>query len=243
MDADEKTVKDPEPREEAARKPPPKRPGQRLPIPWGLFLALALYGGLVAAYLQSAYWDSPEYQAALHYQQAWDLLGPAEGRTATRDELVAAYEHLLEAARMVPQAKRLHEQLERLNWRFEERDLSMPPDLRRRADAVAILWKRIDEANEPLLVVGLADRGWSPDQLRAGPGKVLRWSLIGVLVILGAWVYIRFSARRVRQREHDQEISKIDREVRQLAGFRHDTDEKRVSEQAEDTVRDGSPKR
>lgn len=193
-------------------------------MPWGLFIALGVYAAMVAGYIQLTYWSSPEYQAVQHFDRAWAILGPAEGRTSSRDELVAAYENLLEAARLAPDVTKLHEQLERLNWRFEERHLSMPEDLRRRADAVAVLWQRIQKERAPILVVGVRDRGWSADQLRDGPGRAVSWSLLGVVLILAAWAYLRFGARRIEEAERDKELVKMEAEVRALAGHRADTD-------------------
>jgi hypothetical protein len=205
-------------------KPAAAKPRQRFQVPWGLFIALAVYAGMVAGYIQLTYWSSPEYQAVQHFDRAWEILGPAEGRTASREELVAAYEHLLEAARLAPDVTKLHEQLERLNWRFEERHLSMPDDLRRRADAVAVLWQRIQQERAPILAVGVRNRGWAADQLREGPGQAVIWSLVGVLVILGAWAYLRFGARQVQEVERDKELKQMEAEVRELAGHRADTD-------------------
>jgi hypothetical protein len=190
----------------------------------GLFLVLALYLACVAGYLQWNYWSTPEYQALQAYDRAWAILGPAEGRTTSKEQLVAAYGYLLEAARLAPQVTRLHEQLERLNWRFDERKFAMPAELRARAHAVSMLWKRIQEERQPILAVGVRERGWAPDQLRDGPGKAVRWSLIGVLVILGGWAYVRFDTRRDAELKRDQALRQVEQEVRELAGHRADTD-------------------
>ncbi|MBI3182560.1 MAG: hypothetical protein HYZ28_10520 [Myxococcales bacterium] len=194
--------------------------GRRLFVPWGLLLALGVYATAVLWYIQHTYWSSPEYQAAVHLYRAQEILGVDGGRKAPRERMLEAYQHLLEAARLMPQVKELHELLERLNWRFEERKLGLPSELRLRAEAVAAVWQRIQRERQPILVVGVRDRGWAPDQLAEGPGRAFRWSLLGVLLIVVAWGYGRFNEKRSRERKREEEIRAMEREVEELAGQR-----------------------
>jgi hypothetical protein len=193
------------------------RPRQKFPVPWGLFIALGVYALGVTGYIWVAYWSSPEYQAAEHYNSAWEILGRDEGRKAPREQMLEAYEHLLEAARLMPQVKSLHDQLESLNWRFEERKLRLPPEYTLRAGAVASVWQRIQAEQQPILVVGARNRGWAPDQLADGPATTVKWSMIGVLIIVVIWAWGRFNGNRLRAVEHEQELRKMEREVKELA--------------------------
>ena len=192
----------------------------RFPMPWGLFIALGVYAALVTLYIAHTYWSSPEYQAAVHYQEAWEILGRSEGRAVARERLIEAYEHLLEAARVRPELKQLHEELESLNWRFEERHWKLPEDLRARAKAVAVLWERIQQEQAPFLVVGARDRGWSAAELVEGPARTAKWSTLGGLVIVLIWGYGQHNAKRVRAREREELLVKGEREVEALGEFR-----------------------
>ncbi len=172
------------------------RASSGVPVPWGLFVSLGLYGLAVVGYVYLSYWRTPEYQAAAHFQEAVERLGPNRGRAVSREQLLEGYEHLLEAARLMPEAKPLHDQVQELQWVAEERRIAIPEELRRRAEAVAAVWHRIETERQPTMVVGVRDRGWAPDQLLAGPGRVVKWSVPGALLIVVAWAYRRFGSRR-----------------------------------------------
>ena len=205
---------DPEVPAVAAAKPP------RLGVPWGLFVALGIYALLVLGYVWATYWRSAEYQAAVNWDQAWSILGRDEGRSATQVELTLAYRHLLEAARLKPEVKSFHTELERLNWRFSEKKWEVPPDLRHASEAVASLWQRIQQERKPILVVGLRDKGWAPEQLVKGPKRVLMWSPVGGLLVIAVWAYGRFNVKRVREQEKEVEAQKLERELAERAQMR-----------------------
>ncbi|MFZ5470761.1 MAG: hypothetical protein ACOZIN_15125 [Myxococcota bacterium] len=188
----------------------------RLPGVLGLGVALGVYGLGVFGYIAIAYWRSPEYQAAQHYEAAWELLGPDRDVSVPKEELDLAYTELLEAARLMPQVKELHEQLEQLNWRYEGRRLRQPTELRRRAEAVAMTWRRIQDERQPILVVGARDRGWSPEQLKNGPLRTLAYSSLGVLAIVLVWLYGCFNARRMQQRTRQETIDRAARDIEEL---------------------------
>jgi hypothetical protein len=193
---------------------------QPFPVPYGLFIVLAVYGLGVLLYVWSAYWNSPEYLAAEHYAAANDLVGLDDGRKCSKPALTQAYEHYLEAARLMPHVKVLHQRVEAMRWRFDECHFKLEKDLQMRAEAVAMLWQRIQQQNEPLLVVGARDRGWTPSQLLEGPGRAAMYSLPGAALIVAIWTWLRFSGRRVRAQEHEAELKKLESEVAQLDGLR-----------------------
>src|SRR5205823_13928708 len=127
---------------------------------------------------------------------------------------------LLEAGRLMPEIRELHERAERLNSVFLERHISQPPELRRRAEANAIVYQRIAQERAPILVIGVRDRGWAPDQLLEGPATTFAWSTVGVLVIVVIWAYGNWNAKRVRAREREAELQKVEREVEELGARR-----------------------
>lgn len=188
-------------------------PRGRFPVPIGLFVALALYAAAVLGYVWATYWDSADYQAAVHYAKAQEVLGKKAGAGAPRETLIEGYRHLLEAARLKPEVRTVHDQLESLNWRFDERGWRVPEDLRHNAEAVAMTWMNIQKANAPILVVGVRDRGWAPDQLVEGPAKVFRWSPIGALLILVIWTYGNFNAKRVREQDKEAQLQQTEQEL------------------------------
>lgn len=197
-----------------------KQERQKFPVPYGLFIVLGLYAVGVVGYVYVTYWNSPGYLAAEHFEAAGELLGLDDGRKSSPQQLTDAYGHYLEAARLMPRVKLLHERTEAMRWRFEERKLKMDHDLQMRAEAVAMLWQRIQTEQEPMLVVGLRDRGWQPAQLLEGPGRTFLWSLPGGLVIVVIWAWLRFSGKRARATDHEAELKKIEGEVKALDGLR-----------------------
>jgi len=195
------------------------RPNQ-FPVPYGLFVVLAIYGLCVVGYVYATYWSSAPYVAAEHYAAASELLGLDDGRSCSQAALTEAYQHYLEAARLMPRITALHERTEAMRWRFEERHFKLDPDLAHRAEAAAMLWRNIQREEEPILVVGARDRGWQPAQLLEGPKRTFLWSLPGALVLAVIWAWLRFSAKKVRAVEHEAELKKMESEVGALGGQR-----------------------
>jgi hypothetical protein len=193
---------------------------QPFPVPYGLFIVLGVYGLLVLGYVYLTYWSSPEYVAAQHWVQAGELLGLDDGRKASQETLTEAYVHYLEAARLMPRVTVLHQRTEAMRWRFDERHFKMDHDLAMRAEAVAGLWQRIQQEEEPMLVVGLRDRGWQPAQLLDGPTRTFLWSLPGAMMIVVVWAWLRLSGKEVRATEHEAGLRKLESEVKELGGRR-----------------------
>jgi len=208
------------------RSPPPPEaedtdPGYRPPplrfqVPWGLIAALVVYVLGVGLYVTLSTRSAPEYQAAKHYQAATEILGLDGGKHCTRPELSAAYDHLLEAARYQPQVKDFHRTLEALNGRFAERGWKMPPEFRMRAEAVAGLYERIQEERQPLLVVGMRDQGWAPDQILARPAQVVKWSAFGGLGIVILWFALKLGEKQRNAMIRNQNLERIEQEVADL---------------------------
>jgi hypothetical protein len=194
---------------------------QRFPMPWGLLIALGVYALGVWGYVAYTWWSSPEYQAAQEYQAAWRVLGRDEGRHCSRRELEDAYRHLVRAAQAMPRMKELHEDLEHLNWRFDEKHWNVPVELRRAADAQAGEFARLEELNQTSLVrQSLKEQGWDPESLSGGPGRTVAWSLVGVAAICLAWAYLKWAARRVRGEERESYLRQLEREASERAAQR-----------------------
>jgi hypothetical protein len=201
----------------AAPKKPPRPP---FPVPWGLFVVLGLYGLLVFCYVWKTYFEAPEYQAAQHYAKALALLGVDDGRSCSEGKLREAFRHVLEAARLMPQEKELATHTERLRWRFDERGFKPDVEDVRKAELVSKAARRVDEERQPWLVTGSRDRGWAPDQLLAGPERVVWWSSPGVVLIIAVWAYGQFGARKAREREHEANLKQGEVELERLAAYR-----------------------
>ncbi|GMU62142.1 MAG: hypothetical protein AMXMBFR34_39050 [Myxococcaceae bacterium] len=210
----------PAPSKPPAPSPAAEKKQPRFPIPWGLFIVLGVYGLAVLAYVKFQYWDSPQYQAAQKYARALYLLGVDDGRKCSEAQLVEAMELVLEAARLVPDEIELAKHSERLRFRFEERKFKIPKDLERHAELVSATAQRREREKDPWLVVGVRDRGWGPEQLLGGPRRAVFWSIPGGVIIILIWTYGRFSARAVREKEHEDDLKKSEAEVRALGKFR-----------------------
>lgn len=192
-------------------KPPPK-----FPVPWGLFVILFVYCLGVGIYIWQEYYESPEYHAATFSDHAIAILGVDDGRTATREELLRAFDDFLEAGRLMPQEVQFAEALERLRGRFEERHFKLDIERIRRAEAISALTQRSEEQRAPLLVVGARNRGWAPDQLVVGPKTIVLWSIPGAVVIILVWAYLYVTAYLVRSRERETHLKSIEANVKEL---------------------------
>lgn len=203
----------------AAPKPEVKKKSS-FPIPWGLFIVLGLYAVGVAGYIWVNYYNAPEYQAAVSYAKALRLLGVDDGRRISEAELTKAFEHILEAARLMPEERALVEHLENLRHRFEERKFKLPEALKQRSEMMAANTLRREQAKKPWLVVGVRDRGWGPEQLLRGPQRIVLWSIPGAVFIIAFWAYTRLSHRAARAREHEAQLKQQEQEVDELGNFR-----------------------
>jgi hypothetical protein len=199
---------------------PKTPPRAKFPVPWGLFIVLGVYGFGVLGYVWKTYWQSPEYQAAEAYTRALSVLGVDDGRSCTQAQLEAAFSDVLEAARLIPENKALAQHTERLRWRFDERGFTLPKDFARRAELVSLAARRVEEERSPWLAVGSRDRGWAPDQLLAAPSSVAWWSTPGVVLILAVWAVGQFSAKKVREREHEAALKRGEADVAALGQWR-----------------------
>lgn len=161
----------------------------RLKFPWGLVVVLGLYGLAVLGYVWATFWSSPEYNAALQYEQALTLLGPADGRKCSEKDRVRAFEKLLEVARLMPEEIQVAEHLERLRHRFDERAFRLNRELVMKAELVSAQASRVEQDRKPWLVVGLRDRHWGPEEVLKKPQQVVLWSLPGGALIIALWAY------------------------------------------------------
>lgn len=216
---------------------PKKTKAPPFPFPWGLLVVLAIYVAGVYGYVWKTYWESPDYQAAQHYAKALTLLGVDDGRRSPPAELEAAFGHVLEAAVLVPENHFLAQHTERLRWRFEERGLKLNADYARKAELVSKSAQRIEEERSPWLVVGARDKGWAPDQLLAGPERVLWWSLPGFVLIIAFWGYGQFNSRGARERDHEANLRAAEAEAAELGRWREGLKNRDEVPDDEDTIR------
>jgi hypothetical protein len=194
---------------------------QRFPVPYGLFIALGIYALLVLGYVWATYWNSPGYQAARHYEDAVAILGVDDGRTIPRPKLEEAFVHLVEVGRLIPQERWIHERIEAIRWRFDERHFKLSEDLKMRAETVSMMHEKIRSGREhEFMVVSERERGWAPDQLLAGPKTAVLWAIPGALIIcvVGAWW--TYGPKRVKALEHEEELQRKEEEVKELGAFR-----------------------
>ena len=225
-------------RPSAPKKPPPPK----FPVPWGLFVVLAVYAVAVVGYIWKTYWESPGYQAAEHYARALSLLGVDDGRKSSAKDLEAAFGHVLEAARLVPEDKGLAQHTERLRWRFEERGFKLNPDLVRKSELVSKAAQRVEEERSPWLAIGSRDRGWAPDQLLAGPERVVWWSSPGAVLIIAVWVYGQFGAKKAREKEHEENLRKDEAAAKALGAWRDGLGTSaRADDEADATIAEAAP--
>ncbi len=202
----------------AAKKP--EAAHRKFPVPYGLFIVLAVYALAVYGYIWTNYWNSPEYKAALGYAKALMILGVDDGRRCSEADLTTAFEATLEAARLMPDERQLVDHLESLRHRFEERKFKLKPELVKKVEMMSANTMRIEQERKAWLVVGSRDRGWAPDQLLRGPERVVLWSIPGGVLIIAFWAYTRFSGKALRDKEHEAELKKAEDEVEHLGDFR-----------------------
>ena len=205
--------------------PAAKRPS--FPVPWGLFIVLALYTGGVLLFIWQQYWSSPDYQAMEHSYAASELLGNDDGKTISPAKLNEAFDHLLEAARLAPQEPAFAKHLERLRWRYDERKLTLDSTRKHQVEAVSELARRTADARAPTLVMGARDRGWASDQLLAAPRRTMLWSIPGAALIFVGWLYLAIKDYRARAAEREAELQKTEREVAAFGNFRRGLKNKR----------------
>jgi hypothetical protein len=191
------------------------------PVPYGLFVALGVYALLVLGYTWATYWRSPAYQAAEHFAEATQLLGVDDGRKVDAATLERAAVHFLDAARLAPEVKFLHQRVEAMRFRFDERGFKLPRGYVQQAERLSEIYTQLENERAPLLVVGVRDRGWAPDQLLAGPGKVFLWSLLGAGLVILVWAYLRFSGRAVHTKVHEERLKATEDEVQRLGEYRN----------------------
>lgn len=201
--------------------PPERPPAQKVPIPWTLLWLLLTYAALVTGWVAHRFWTSPEYQAAVAYEEAWSILGKDGGRSIPTAELERAFRQLLIAGYAMPQVKTIHEDLESLRWRYAERRVPLPQPLEFGAEEASRRYRKIEDAREPILVIGLRNRGWEPATLVEGPATVLLWATI--LGVLGAllWLYFWWERVQARWNQREENLVAVEQELVELGKFRN----------------------
>lgn len=193
---------------------------RKFPIPWGLFVVLAVYAGAVYGYIWAQYWNSPEYRAAMAYAKALMILGTDDGRRCSEAELNRAFELTMDAALLMPDEVQLVEHLENLRHRYEERKFKLSKEWINKVEMMSAHTLRIEQAKKGWLVVSQRDKGWAPEQLLGGPQRIVLWSIPGGVLIIAFWAYTRFSAKRVREDDHLADQKQVERELEELGEWR-----------------------
>lgn len=197
-------------------KPPGGKKRPPFPIPWGLFVVLGIYASAVVGYIYATYWSTNEYLAAEHVDAGAMLLGSDEGKSLDQKKMEEAYAHYLEAARLMPELRWIHEKLQRLRYKMDERGMKLNKELALRSDALAVLLQRHENEGAPMLVVGARDRGWTAEAVLSGPKTVALWSIPGG-VLLSIFILFRtYTEHRLKFEEHESESKKRENELRDL---------------------------
>jgi hypothetical protein len=208
---------DMEPPEKAAKTDETKVPSKLpFPIPWGLFVVLGLYALGVLGYIYVTIWSTDAYKAVEEIEAAKAILGPGDGEKLDQKQMEEAYSHFLEAARLQPQERRLHERLQQLRYRMDERGMKLRYDLVMRSEAMATRLQEIENERKPWLVIGARDRGWVPEVILAGPRTVVLWSIPGGVLISIFFFFRVFNERRVRSEGKEAESKKREQELVEL---------------------------
>jgi hypothetical protein len=188
---------------------------RRFPIPWGLFLLLGLYFGAVWGFLQYQYYNAPQYQAARHMRIATQLLGSDDGATADVPALLEALDHMLAALNVNPDDSLTHERIQTVVRLLKERNTVLPDDKQKLLDALALRYRRMHETSTDIVWIGPRDI-WDLDSILDMPAKILRYSVIGGVVILLLWLYKtwqdhkyleRLAAERMEERREEAAAS------------------------------------
>lgn len=189
-------------------------------MPWGLLIVLSVYAAGVYAYIWTNYYDSPEYKAAQGYARALSILGVDDGRRCSEADLNKAFELTMRAAQLLPEERMLIDHLEALRHRFDERKFKLNKEWVQAVEMMSARTLRIEQERKAYMVVGSRDRGWAPDQLLAGPERIVLWSIPGAVFIIVFWAYTQFSRRAKDEQEHEAKLKKQEQEVEELGHFR-----------------------
>jgi len=195
---------------------------QKIPfsVPWGLLIVLAVYVLGVYLYIWNTYWDSPEYKAAMSYARALALLGKDDGRRCSEADLNKAFELTMQAAVLLPDELALLNHLEDLRHRFDERHLKMSKEWVNQVEMMSARSLKREQERKSILVIGVRDKGWAPEQLLAGPERVVMWSIPGGVFIIAFWAYTRFSRKAAADKEKEEKLKAQDKEIEQLGEYR-----------------------
>ena len=206
-------------REAAARPQDPVQRGKKIkwPVPWGLFIMLGVYFGLVSLLTHWEYVRSPEYLASRSLRTAAQLLGSDDGRTVEKDKLLDALAALLEAIRQVPDNPYPYQQVEVVARRLEERKVKVPQEMKRELDVLGGRYRAIQDSRKSFMPIGARDI-WDIDELSTVPGRIAKRSAVGGLIIFVIWLY-----RALQERKHAIEMELVRqaerrKDLRNLAG-------------------------
>ncbi len=197
-------------------KRPPSKSRLPFPIPWGLVVLLGIYAGAVVFYIDATYWSTPGYQAAEHVEAGAILLGGDEGKSLDQKKMEEAYSHYLEAARLMPELRWIHEKLQRLRYKMDERGMKLSKELVMRSEALAVLLQRAEQADAPMLLISARDRGWTSEAVLSGPKTVALWSIPGGILISIFVIFRTWTEHRLRTEGKEGESQKLEKELVEL---------------------------
>jgi hypothetical protein len=184
-------------------------------IPWGLIATLVVYAAVVQIVLSQQYYTSSEYQAAVRLHEVAELLGSDDGRTVPRDDLTRALTESLEAASLMPENAWTHQRAELIAGRMRERAMEVPEDLRRKMEFMGARWREMQDARGFDLPIGSRDL-WDVDAVLAAPRTVVKFALIGAVLIALVWGYLYYQEALRRRAAESERIAGIKKDLRQL---------------------------
>jgi hypothetical protein len=191
----------------------------RFHVPWGLFILLGGYAAVSYTYIHFKDLDSPQYRAAMHLRSASQILGKDSGSSATNDQLLEAYNHLIESLILFPDDRWAHDQLEKVEWTLAVRGRKPPPELKRRADMLASAYQNIQAGRTSVLPVGPRDI-WDIDAVVDAPGRLVRYFTFGGLVIILLWSYKEFQDYQFHRKHEDEKHLDRREDLRDLDSHR-----------------------
>ena len=183
-------------------------------FPTGLVVALALWLGGSYAYLRWERTTTPEYQAALLVHEAEGLLGADDGKTATKESLARALALYVKALKLLPGDRQLHGRVDTIKFRHVERKLKVDPEVDRDL-AFLSAWQLKEEQAKQGFFEGTLRERWDIEALERVPGKALRTSAFGSVLIVALYGWWRW------QQSSREELRKLDpNDHRPLSGRR-----------------------
>lgn len=174
-------------------------------IPWGLIFFFAVYICGVYVFINYYYKQTPEYQAALHYDVGDRILGDDDGKTAETEQLFIALDEYIKGTQITPGQDYGYQRIETIQHRFYERKIKLNDQQQRDLDRLNRMRASIIQSRKPMLLVGARDI-WDIDALEELPRKIVNYSLVGAIVLLFFGILRSWMLRRKYDQMADKRI-------------------------------------